>query len=258
MAKDRRTRDQKRKDKLAKDRRQSSKNESLAYMGDKYKSKELVQTWMNAEIGIYESYVITERKLLDQTVRSALETLIKQMKAGTLPPLSDSAEVQYEVGQEEALVIGNIRRSWARHFATEWRPSKDERIGVLRTILGSLEKMRTPGPRSQSYMHHIAGFLTKKLGVTVESFSGDMQPMPEPEEDELLLLGRQWTSGEIETAEDEFRELVSDLTTSGQAQRVLDSCHRLLGEESDSTPEIVAELTVMIQQARQTLVAAMN
>ena len=79
-------------------------------------------------------------------------------------------------------------------------------------------------------MHHIAGFLTKKLGVTVESFSGDMQPMPEPEEDELLLLGRQWTSGEIETAEDEFRELVSDLTTSGQAQRVLDSCHRLLGE----------------------------
>ena len=258
MAKDRRTRDQKRKDKLAKERRQSRKNESLAYMGDKYKSEELVQTWMNAEIGIHESYVITERKLLDQTVRSALETLIKQMKAGTLPPLSDSAEVQYEVGQEEALVIGNIRRSWARHFATEWRPPKDERIGVLRTILGSLEKMRTPGPRSQSYMHHIAGFLTKKLGVTVESFSGDMQPMPEPEEDELLLLGRQWTSGDDETAEDEFRHLVSDLTTSGQAQRVLDSCHRLLGEESDSTPEIVAELTAMIQQARQTLVAAMN
>jgi hypothetical protein len=45
---------------------------------------------------------------------------------------------------------------------------------------------------------------------------------------------------------------------SGQAQRVLDSCHRLLGEESDSTPEIIAELTEMIQQTRQSLVAAMN
>ena len=258
MAKDRRSRDQKRRDKLAKDRGKSQKTESLAYMGDKYKTDELIPTWMNAEIGIYESYVITERKLLDQTVRTALETLIRKMRTGTLPPLSDTAEIHYEVGQEEDLVIGNIRRSWASHFATEWRPSKDQRIGVLRTILGSLEKMRGPGPRSQSYMHHIAGFLTKKLGVKVEAFSDDMEPLPEPEEDELIRLGRQWTCGQNETAEDDFQELASDLMRNGQAQRVLDSCHRLLGEESDSTPEIIAELTAMIQQARQSLVAAMN
>ena len=85
-----------------------------------------------------------------------------------------------------------------------------------------------------------------------------MEPLPEPEEDELIRLGRQWTCGQNETAEDDFQELASDLMRNGQAQRVLDSCHRLLGEESDSTPEIIAELTAMIQQARQSLVAAMN
>ena len=258
MAKDKRTGDQKRKAKLAKERQQAGKSNSLAYKGSKYKTDELMQTWMNAEIGIYESYVMTDRKLLDQTVRHALEALIKKMQAGTLLPLSDTAKVSYEVGQEEDLVIANIRRNWARHFATEWRPPKVERIGVLRTILGSVEKMRSPGPRSQSYMHHIAGFLTKKLGVKVEAFSGDMTPIPEPEEDELLLLGRRCTSGDTEAAKDEFRALANDLMTSGQAQRVLDSCHSLTGEAPDAEPEFVAELTELIHTARRSLMAAMN
>jgi len=183
MAKDKRTRDQKRKAKLAKERQQASRSHSLAYMGSRYKTEELIPMLMNVEIGIYESYVITDRKLLDQTIKDALEALIRKMQAGTLSPLSDTAEFRYAVGQEEDLVITNIRRNLALHFATAWRPPKDQRIGVLRTVLGSVETMRSHGPRSQSYMHHIAGFLTKKLGVKVETFSHDMTALPEPEEE---------------------------------------------------------------------------
>ena len=73
MAKDKRTRDQKRKAKLAKERQQSGRSNSLSYMGDKYKTKKLVPTLMNAEIGIYESYVMADRKLLDQTVSPAFK-----------------------------------------------------------------------------------------------------------------------------------------------------------------------------------------
>ena len=65
--------------------------ESLSYMGDKFKTDELVPTWMNTEVGIYESYVMTDRKLLDKTAVTALEMLIKQMRAGTPLPLSDAA-----------------------------------------------------------------------------------------------------------------------------------------------------------------------
>jgi len=107
-------------------------------------------------------------------------------------------------------------------------------------------------------MHHIAGFLTKQLGVKVESFSKDMTPLPEPEDDELLKLGHQWTSDGDETAKDEFHEVVNDMIQSGQAQTVLDSCHRLLGEESDPASEVVIELTELIHQARQSLVTAMG
>ncbi len=258
MAKDRRSRDQKRRDKLAKRNRKARQSMSLAYMGEKYKTDELVPIWMQTEIGIYETFVITDRKLLDQTVVASLEKLIMRLRAGTLPPLTDDAVIDYEVAQEEDLVIENIRRRWELYFEDEWRPPKDKLIGVLRTILGSVETMRSSSPRSQSYMHHIAGFLTKKLGVSVKKVSADMQPLPEPEEDELVLLGRQWILDENSEARAEFHELASDRMSNGQAERVIDACHQLLGEESDPSSEAVVELTELSIQARQSLITAMG
>lgn len=155
-------------------------------------------------------------------------------------------------------MIGSILRNWAIHFQTEWRPSRDQRVGVLRTILGSVETMRAPGPRSQSYMHHIAGFLTKQLGVKVESVSSDRKLLPELREDELLQIGRRWISGNEATARSEFREMVNDLMSNGRSDCVLESCHRLLGEQSDSSSEVVAELTELIGLAQQSLVSEMG
>ncbi len=258
MAKDRRTRDQKRKKKLEERKRKARETESLAYMGEKFKKDELVPTWMHTEIGIYETYVMTDRQLVDQTVVAALESLIRQIRAGTLPPREDTYEISYEVGGEEDLVIENIRRNWAKHFADEWQPPRDKLVGILRTILGSIEKMRSPGPRSQSYMRHIEGFLTKKLGVSVKAYSQDMEPIPEPPEDELLTLGRQWILEEDEQAAIEFEELVNYLLKRGSADRVIGCCHQLIGEEADPNSEVFAELTAFSLEARKSLVAAMG
>ena len=258
MAKDRRSRDQKRRDKLAKRNQRSRKAVSLAHMGKKFQTEELIPTFMHTEIGIYETYVITDRKLFDSTVVAALEKLIKQLRAGTLPPLTDTDEICYQVGQEEELVIENIRRKWEHHFEEEWQPPKDKLIGVLRTILGSIEKVRTPGPRSQSYLHHIAGFLTKKLGVSVKQVSADMKPLPEPAEDELVQLGRQGVCGSNQDAKSDFYELASYLIENGQADRVINGCHLLIGEECDVSSEAVAELSELNCKARQSLISAMG
>ena len=258
MAKDRRTRDQKRKKKLEERKRKARETESLAYMGEKYKSDELVPTWMHTEIGIYETFVMTDRQLLDQTVVAALESLIRQIRAGTLPPREDTSEISYEVGQEEALVIENIRRNWAEHFADDWKPPRDKLVGILRTILGSIETMRSPGPHSQSYMRHIEGFLTKKLGVSAKQYSQNMEPIPEQPEDELLTLGRQWILEEDEQAAIEFEELVDYLLKKGAANRVIGCCHQLIGEEADPNSEVFAELTAFSMEARKSLVTAMG
>jgi hypothetical protein len=258
MAKDRRSRDQKRKNKLANKSRSSQQAASLAYMGEKYKTDSLMQTWLNVEFGIYEVYVVTDRTLLDRTVVSALDTLIRQMRAGTIPQVAEDAGIHYEVGEEEQFVIRNIRRNLANHYQTEWKPPKDQRIGVLRTILGSIEKVRGPGPDSQSYMHHISGFLTRKLGLKVEAFAQDMTPLPEPEEEEFVIIGRRWCSERDEAEKDKFCEAASDMIRNGQAQQVLNVCHELLGKESDPSSEVAAKLTEMVHQARHSLTASMN
>ena len=255
MAKDRRTRDQKRMKKLRERKHKARQAGSLAYTWKKYRKDELVPTWMHTEIGIYETFVMTDRQLLDQAVYTAVESLVRQIRAGTLPPFEERSQIHYEVGGEEDLVIENIRRSWVRHFAEEWKPPRDSLVGVLRTILGSIKKVRAPGPRSQSYLRHIEGFLTKKLGVSVKAYSQKMEPIPEPPEDELLTLGRRWTQ---EGAAVEFHELVDHLLKTGAADRVVDCCHQLIGEESDPNSEAVSKLTALSLQARTSLVTSMG
>lgn len=250
--------DQRRKKKLADERRKARRNQSSAYTGERYKTDELIPTWMHTEIGIYQTYVMSDRKLLDQTVVDALEKLIGMMRTGPLPPLPETTEIRYEVGREEDLVIDNVRRSWANHFATEWRPPRDDLIGVLRTILGSIQKVKAPGPRSQSYMYHIAGFLTKQLGVSVQAFSADHKPLPEPKAGELVRLGRQWCDDGSAEARTGFLELVTHLLKTRQARRVIDDCHLVLGEMTDPSSPIVPELTVLIQKARESLLTEMG
>lgn len=258
MPKDRRSRDQKRKEKLAKKQQKERRNESLAYLGAKYQTEELTPTWMQTEIGIYETYVMTDRKLRDRTVREALENLIRQMRAGALPPLPETDAIEYEIGHEDELVIENIRRRWADHFATKWKPPRDKLIGVLRTILGSIEKVGSPGPQSQSYLLHIAGFLTKKLGVSVEMVAENELPSRMPEaEDELVRLGRRWIERGDREARSEFHALADDLLKRWQATRVLDACHLLIGELSGSS-EKAAELIALAKRGKQTLLVAMS
>ena len=85
-----------------------------------------------------------------------------------------------------------------------------------------------------------------------------MEPEPEPPEDELLTLGRQWILEENEQAAVEFQQLVDHLLKTGAAERVLDCCHLLLGEESDPNSEIAAELTAVSMQARRALITSMG
>lgn len=254
----RESRDQRRKKKLAEERRNARKSQSSAYMGERYKTDELIPAWLHTEIGVYRAYVMSGRKLLDQTVVDALEKLIGAMRAGPLPPLPDGNEIRYEVDQEEDLVIESVRRSWADHFATAWRPPTDDLIGVLRTILGSIRKVKAPGPLSQSYMHHIAGFLTKKLGVSVKAYSADQKPLPEPEEGELVRLGRQWGADGTPEARAAFLERAGHMMSTGQVSRVIDDCHLVMGEISDPSSPATAELTALTLKARALLVTQMG
>ena len=88
MAKNRLSRAQKRKPTAR--AKGSPGTEPLAYTGKKYKSRQLLPVWINTETGIYEAFQLTRGTLTDQTVTSAIEELIVQMRLGTMTPFDES------------------------------------------------------------------------------------------------------------------------------------------------------------------------
>ena len=154
------------------------------------------------------------------------------MREGPLPPLTETNVVTVTEGDEEELVVANICRNWRILEEEGALPGRDDLIGVLRTILHSIEVWRSQSLHSQGYLRYVEGFL-KKLGVSVRRVTPDLGPIPEPEEDPLLVLGRAWVAEGNKTAEAEFADQVGSLLHAGSADRVIEVCQQLLGETGD-------------------------
>jgi hypothetical protein len=231
---DRRSRDQKRKAKLKKRAQRTVGHESLAYQGNKYKTAEYVPLMLRTETAIYESYVLTDRALTDDEVEAALEGLITRMRAGSLPQLDNTREVTLTGEDTEDLVAWNVRRNWQDMAERQPLPGREDLIGVLRTILHSLEIWRSQSMHSQGYLRYLEGFL-KKAGVEVRQVTADLEPLPEPEEDPLLAAGRDWVHGGDGSAASGFAGQVESLLRSGGAERVIGVCQQLIGETEDVT-----------------------
>jgi len=148
------------------ERRKANQAESLAYNGLKYKTDELTPVWFQVESAIYQAYVISEYKLVDRDVKSAVESLIRQTRSGTTSTLDPNEMIRYTPGEEHDLVIACIRLNCAGSETAETRPSRDDFIGVLRSVLGTIELKRVPGPDSQYYLRYIAGFLKRSAGIS--------------------------------------------------------------------------------------------
>jgi hypothetical protein len=237
----------------AKRAKRAPKRVSQAYHGRKYKTEELLGTLVRAETGIYESFVMTDRKLTDHTAEAAVEELVRRMRRGPLPMLEDTTTVDYVKGEEAELVIWNIRRNWCHLFETEPAPSRDNQIGVLRTILGSIDTWKSVSPTSRGYLRYIEGFL-RKLGISIRRVPPPGgTPIQKLEDDELLDLGRAWCRDEDPEAAAAFRNLAESMIRSGDEERVVDVCQQLLGESphSENSPEL-ARLSIRAQQSLRT------
>lgn len=232
------SRDQKRKAKLKKRAERSHKQESLAYSGNKYRTDRFTPVVYATEVGIHEVSMVSERTLTDRDVEAALVRLVTQMRQGPLPPLSDSDEPVMTAGEWDEAIILMIRRHW-RNLQEEGRlPARDDLIGVLRTILHSIEVWRSKSMHSQAYLRFLEGFM-KKLGVSVRHIDEFGEPLEGPEEEDeeepLLALGREWVLTHDQRAEIAFADQVEATIRSGHPERVIDVCQQLVGEAMDSS-----------------------
>jgi hypothetical protein len=248
MGKKRLSRDQKRKAKLAARAKRAPKSSALAYEGTKYKSDEYVPLVFQTERGIYESYAASNKQMTDRVVEAALEKLVLALRHDTLRPLDEETAGATEAASDEDLVIWSIRRSW---LELDLAPRRDDAIGVLRTLLSSINTWSTPSRQSRGYLSFLEGFM-KKAGVEMIPVSPDMLPPQETDDaEELLLLGREWHRDDNLAAGQEFQELAEDMIDEGEAAKVAEVCQRLIGEtiERPIISKKLVELALKAQRA---------
>ncbi len=266
--------------KLAKKRRRERQRRlqrpvSQAYHGNKYKKDELVPIHFQTETGIYEAFVISNRTITDHHVRKTLERLIDDVRVGRWRRLAadDSADPPLPPDGECGLLDWNIRKHWEDFFERTPYPGNETLVGILRTILGSIEVWGNINPASRGYLHYLEGFMGK-LGVHCrkvsqaearellgEDFPADLDADDEydkeaddeydeeadDDEDELLLAGREWAAGE-ESAGVVFKALAEEMLREGKNVELACACRYAL---SFNPPEHVrAELAALMPQAQ--------
>jgi len=281
--------EKKRKDERAK-RLTRMKSQPLAYHGQKYHTPELADVYLHAELGIFEAHALTGRKLTDAMVVSALGSLIQQIRQGLPLSVPPQGDIEHTIGEEESWIEYSVRRNLAR--LGNRLPDRDTVVGVLRSILGSIEIRRIAGAQSRGYLQFLEGFLTD-LGVVMEVERGDAQELDdeadeerlrleadasiEDEEDEgdvaayateepghaaeeladrgdLLNVGRIWHRTADPDIETVFRALADEMIASGEAGRVAEICRTLAGE--GFRPSIVADFTAIALRAERVQQAA--
>lgn len=254
MTKKKLSRDQKRKKKLQ-GRRTSQPRHSLAYHGNKYKAEKYIMAIMRAETGILESYVMTHRELTDQHVKAALSQLIGDLRRHSYQPAEFQEMVTIEPESYADLVIWNIRRNWDDLFQAQPRHSNTELVGILRTILSSVETWATPSPNSRGYLNYIEGFLAQG-GVRPQLLPMDgeeEEKEPESPSDEQLLLdlGHAWLETDSNRAKDQFFKKGRAMIDKGQADAVINVCQKLIGQRNEEA--FVEELSPLLQPAYRKL-----
>ncbi|HEX5442980.1 MAG TPA: hypothetical protein VFW87_04085 [Pirellulales bacterium] len=147
----------------------------LAYHGHKYQTEALTMPLMHAEMGILEADVASQRRLTDREVQQKLAQLIEMLRHGPLEHRNFDEPVGVTQGQEADLIVRFITTNWQHRFADDANVGRDNQIGILRTILASIEKHRSSNGRG--YLNFLDGFL-RKAGVRISTTEGQPPSLP--------------------------------------------------------------------------------
>ncbi|MBN1393885.1 MAG: hypothetical protein JW959_02555 [Pirellulales bacterium] len=244
--------------------RQRRKPVSQAYCGNKYRNEDSVPFLMQTEIGIYESFVITDRKITDHHVRRVLEGLIRDVRGGVdgnssgLTSLDDSS-----AGDEEHLIAWSIRQHWDGYAQEAPLPGRGTIIGILQTILASVETWGNTSPTSRGYLRYLEGFmndlgvhcrpLPPEIGESIFDADADYESFQdedeEYEENVLLAAGRAWASGE-NSARVVFSSLAEEMIDNGEAEQVVQTVQQML--EADPPKHVRKKLQELLKMSLET------
>ncbi len=157
-------------------RRLASDAQSLAYRGREYRTERHLPWLFQAELAIYEAFVMSDRSLTDHEVAASLEKMIAKLRRELIRDQTgpDASQPEDEPQAKEVpldMVTWNIEQRWKTMAVSHSPPGgRNGQIGMLRTILGSVENHKTADADSRGYLAFITAFMVK-AGIKVRKIS---------------------------------------------------------------------------------------
>ena len=262
--KDRKRQQKKRQDKIAKRKNKLSQRKAIsansgthAYHGNKYKNAKHVELIVTTESGICFAYLASDRRLTDDLVVFEIEQLITDIRHGKIDDLLDDRPPVLE-DQLDGITTWGILSYWDKDFEVNGVPSRDDLIGILRTLLGSISTRTGPGSKQRGYLQYVEKFLTDEIGVAfnIEQDLADQSQYDEESDeideldeldDELLALGQRWQESSLRQARIDFETEANHRILAGRGCDVVEICLELLDETDNGM--IVKRLQSILTEA---------
>jgi hypothetical protein len=167
------SKDQRRKDKLAR-RTKRQENAPTPYSGKKYRDGHWTRHVYATELAVYETIQASGRRLTNEQAREAFVTLIKALRSGAPAELGDDEpDLEYLAGQEVPYLIWNIRAHWTDFVLDHGPVATEDWIGILRTLLYSIESHGWHTGSGRGYLAFLEGF----IGEMQQSQRGKFNPL---------------------------------------------------------------------------------
>jgi len=158
------------------------RSEPAAYHGTKYFTPRLFGYRLAAEMGINEADNFLRGKLTDTEVSDAVKGLIMAIRQSRPP--SDFCHTR-----EQQLVIWRIEKAWREGLRQGIKVGRDGLVGVLRSILGSIESHTSPVPGARSYLDWLEGLIAEVVEMAQEEKGTEEEDEEEEERAQLDLFG---------------------------------------------------------------------
>src|SRR5262245_11366926 len=110
------------------------------YEGSKYRADQWTDVFFEIEYSIYQAIQQSDHRLTNDQAEAAFKTLVRSLRRGEpAVPAEPMPPPIYVPGEEVAFLTAMIRQSWAALFADGRTVASGDLIGILRTLLFSME-----------------------------------------------------------------------------------------------------------------------
>jgi hypothetical protein len=146
------------------------------YFGLHWRQKaDCVHTLLAAEFGISCTWQLVGHRwnLCDDDVVAGVESLILRLRAGQrLLPDPDECDDLPDPQRRENnadLFVDMVLKQWFPILKAGQLPGREDLIGILRTILGSISSVRVQRPGSTRYLQFVTNWLKEDYEVEITS-----------------------------------------------------------------------------------------